>query len=157
MIDSLRQFFATRLQPAFKGSDTHIAEHAMRLATAALLVETARSDFEFDMSERDALDTILQRVYGLTKRETEELMKIAEAEVDASTSLDQFTRLLDRNLGLEQKHHILELLWEVAYVDGRIDKYEEYLIRKIADLLHVSHSHFIRAKLTQAERHKQHG
>jgi uncharacterized tellurite resistance protein B-like protein len=157
MIDSLRQFFEGSLKPAFKGSDTHIAEHATRLATAALLVETARSDFEFDMSERDALDTILQRVYGLTKRETEKLMKIAEAEVDASTSLDQFTRLLDRNLGFEQKYHVLELLWEVAFVDGRIDKYEEYLIRKIADLLHVSHSHFIRAKLTQAERHKRHG
>ena len=157
MINSLRQFVERRLQPAFKGNDSHIAEHAMRLATAALLVEAARADFDFDLTERGILESILQRVYGLTDQETLELLRIAEAEVNASTSLDQFTKLLDRDLSLEQKHHVLELLWEMAFADGRIDKYEEYLIRKLADLLHVSHRHFIQTKLRVAERHKKRG
>ncbi len=157
MINSLQQFFEQRLQPAFKGNDTHIAEHAIRLATAALLVETAQADFEFDLLERGALKSMLQRVYGLTGRETADLLTLAEQEVDASISLDQFTKLLDRNLNPEQKHHVLELLWEVAFVDGRIDKYEEYMIRKLADLLHVSHGKFIQTKLRVADRSKQRG
>ncbi|MES9885425.1 MAG: TerB family tellurite resistance protein, partial [Candidatus Sedimenticola sp. 6PFRAG1] len=75
------------------------------------------------------------------------LLVIAEAEVDASISLDQFTVLLDRDLVPDQKIVLLEMLWEVAFADGRIDKYEEYLIRKLADLLHVPHRGFIQAKL----------
>ena len=154
MFKSLKDFFEERLKPGLIEKEDQIAEHAIRLACSALLIELARSDFEFELSERIALERTLQRVYGITTEETAELMVMAESQADASVSLDQFTLLLDRNLNPAQKLHFLELLWELAYVDGRIDKYEEYLIRKLSDLLHVPHSGFIQAKLNVQRNHQ---
>ena len=157
MIKTFLQFFQQKLEPELQGEDSHTAEHALRLATAALLVETAMADNEFRLVEQKTLHSILQRVYELSAKETKELAKIAREEVEHSISLDQFTRLLDRDLNPEQKFHVMELLWEVAFADGRVDKYEEYLIRKLADLLHVPHKEFIRAKLRIADRRKKAG
>ncbi|MCG8428265.1 MAG: TerB family tellurite resistance protein [Chromatiales bacterium] len=124
-----------------------VPEHEIRLATAALLVETANSDYEFSVTEMDKLREILVRYYQLSSSEVEQLITQARSHVDDSISLDQFSRLLDTNLTPAEKVHVLELLWEVAFADGRVDKYEEYLIRKLADLLHVSHKGYISAKL----------
>ncbi|MES9874288.1 MAG: TerB family tellurite resistance protein, partial [Candidatus Sedimenticola sp. 6PFRAG7] len=147
MFKTLKELFDGRLKGELHDSNPRIAEHALRIATSALLVEISRSDYEFDLIERDKIQDIISTRYGLTTEETKELLVIAEAEVDASISLDQFTVLLDRDLVPDQKIVLLEMLWEVAFADGRIDKYEEYLIRKLADLLHVPHRGFIQAKL----------
>ncbi len=61
-------------------------------------------------------------------------------------SLYEFTRLLNEQLSREERIRIVEMLWRVAFVDSVIDKYEEYYIRKIADLLYVSHRDYIKAK-----------
>ena len=155
MIHTLKQLFDQKLRVSVHNQDASTAEQAVRVATAALLIETARADFEFDKMEREKLDRLIGETYGLSKQERRELIQIAEAEVEASVSLDQFTRLLDRNLSPTQKRRVMELLWEVALADGRIDKYEEYLIRKLADLLHVSHKVFISAKLSATEKGKE--
>jgi len=155
MIHTLKQLFDQKLRVSVHNQDASTAEQAVRVATAALLIETARADFEFDKMEREKLDRLIGETYGLSTQERRELIQIAEAEVDASVSLDQFTRLLDRNLSPAQKRRVMELLWEVALADGRIDKYEEYLIRKLADLLHVSHKAFILAKLNATEKGKE--
>ena len=42
---------------------------------------------------------------------------------------------------------MIEDLWRIAYSDERIDKYEDYVIRKVADLIYVTHSDFIKSKL----------
>lgn len=154
MLRSLKELFDSRLKREFADADERVAEHAVRMATAALLIETAKADFEFDLSERQALRALIQRTYELTDDETEELLRMAEAETDVAVSLNQFTTLLDRNLNPGQKLAVMKLLWELAYVDGRLDKYEEYLIRKLADLLHVPHRGFIQAKLAVTEQLK---
>jgi len=154
MLKSLKELFDGRLKRALLDTNEQTAEHAVRLATAALLVETAKADFEFDLSERQALQDLIQRTYELSPEETSELLKMAESEVDVAISLDRFTSLLDRNLNPGQKLTVMKLLWELAYADGRLDKYEEYLIRKLADLLHVPHRGFIQAKLAVTERLK---
>ena len=155
MIKTLKQLFEQQLKRSVHDQDARTAEHAVRIATAALLIETARADFEFDEHERQALDRLIGEIYGLSREERGELLRIAEAEVEVSISLDQFTRLLDRNLSPAQKCRVVELLWQVAFADGRVDKYEEYLIRKLADLLHVPHKAFISAKLAAAHRGKE--
>ncbi|MES9961890.1 MAG: TerB family tellurite resistance protein [Sedimenticola sp.] len=154
MFKSLKELFDKRLRAELHDTRAPIAEHALRMATAALLVETSRSDYEFNPVEGDTIQEILSRTYRLSPEEIRELLSIAEAEVDASISLDQFTVLLDRDLTPEQKIELLEMLWEVAFADGRIDKYEEYLVRKLADLLHVPHRGFIQAKLNVQSRSK---
>jgi uncharacterized tellurite resistance protein B-like protein len=42
---------------------------------------------------------------------------------------------------------LVENMWRVAFSDQKLDKYEEALIRKVADLIYVSHQDFIKTKL----------
>ena len=75
-----------------------------------------------------------------------EIIKTARTEVDHSISLHDFTRKVNEVLDAGEKAALIELLWEVAVADNVIDKYEEYFIRKIADLLYVPHKDYIKAK-----------
>ena len=124
---------------------------ARRLAVATLLVEIARADFEVDRSERSSILRMLAAAYGLDPEPAGELLARAEQTVEESVSLYEFTSRLNEELSPEEKADTVEMLWRVAFADGRLDKYEEHLIRKAADLLHVPHRRFIRAKL-KAER-----
>ncbi len=147
MLKNLKQFFEKYVEPGFGAEDFETVEHAIRLSTAVILVEVARADFEFDRSERDAIADVLQRTQLVSTSEAQELLRLAEAEIDAAVSMYDFIKVLNDNLRAEQKQLIIELLWEVAFADGRLDKYEDYSIRRLADLLHIPHKHFIQAKL----------
>ena len=84
----------------------------------------------------------------LDEQEVSALIVEAQACADEATSLHEFTRLINEQLTDAQKYHVIELLWQFGFADGAIDKYEEHLVRKVADLLYVRHSEFIRAKLS---------
>ena len=118
-----------------------------RVAVATLLVEIARADFEVDPAERIAIRRMLGAAYALDPESADELLARAEDAVEDAVSLYEFTSRLNDELSPAQKVEIIEMLWRVAFADGRIDKYEEHLVRKAADLLHVPHRRFIRAKL----------
>ena len=118
-----------------------------QLATATLLVEIARADFEIHPREQDAIRRLLRGACGLDPARAAELVARAEREAEEVVSLYEFTRRLNLELSREEKTEIVEMLWRVAFADGQIDKYEEHLVRKVADLLYVPHRNFIRAKL----------
>ncbi len=144
MIGSIREFFDRFIQPAT--SETESAARRLQLATAALLMEMVRADFESGTDEQAAVESLLRRHFDLTDAEARELRALGDAEAHQATSLYEFTRLLDEHLDVQEKEAVLELLWKVALADRHLDKYEEYLVRKVADLLHLSHSQFIRTK-----------
>jgi uncharacterized tellurite resistance protein B-like protein len=146
MIDRVRKFFETRVHAAISGGKPADAQHSRRLATAALLVEISRADDEITEVERAAILRSVQRAFNLNSHDTQELVKLAEREVEESVSLYQFTKLVDNGFNRQQKKEIVELMWKVSFADGELDKYEEHLVRKIADLLHVSHGDYIHAK-----------
>ena len=121
-------------------------EAAIRKATAVLMIDVARADSVFDPAE---FDSVLDRIaahFGLTPQEAVELVNSADEEADRLTSLHDFTQLLHANLDENEKSRIIGLLWEVAYADGRLDKYEDSLVLKISDLLHVSRGRVMRLK-----------
>ena len=120
---------------------------ASRLAVATLLVEIARADHDIDPAERTAIRRMLGASYGLDPASSADLLARAEHAVEESVSLHEFTSRLNDELSPQEKTGIVEMLWRVAFADGRIDKYEEHLVRKAADLLYVPHRRFIRAKL----------
>ena len=120
---------------------------ASRLAVAALLVEIARADHEVAPAERSSIRRMLAAGYGLDPEPAGELLARAERAVEESVSLYEFTRRLNEELSPDEKADTVEMLWRVAFADGHIDKYEEHLVRKAADLLYVPHRRFIRAKL----------
>ena len=146
MLASIKRFFDANITAATHAGNPLDQERAYQLATAALLIEMTRADHDVKSVERSAVTLAVQRAFGLDAEQTEELVALGEEEADAATSLYEFTRLINRQLDPKQKEHIVELLWHVALADGEIDKYEDHLVRKVADLIYVPHRSFIRAK-----------
>lgn len=145
MLNKLTQFFERHLQPA--GGDSKAMTFAQKqLAVAALLIEVATADHILDEAELTKLSAILEKKFTLPHEQLIELTELAKSESADSTSLYQFTQLINRDCSHAEKFELIKAMWEVAYTDMSIDKYEEYIIRKVADLIHISHSDFIRAK-----------
>lgn len=151
MIAALKQALSDIFGPQNTPSSTDDA-HEMRLAAAALMVEVMRTDHETAEEEELRIIALIRDSYDLDERETQALIDLAHEEARAAVSLNTLTRRLTDNLETEDRARLVELLWDVAYADGRIDKYEEHLIRRIAELLYLPHAAFIRAKHRAAER-----
>ena len=125
----------------------------MQLAAAALLIETARADFSQDATEQAALEELLSSSLQLDKRKVHELMILAENRADEATSLYEFTRVINDHYSAAQKLQLISAMWVVAYADGNLDKYEEHLIRRVAELTYVPHRDYIKSKLASVGRH----
>ena len=123
---------------------------ALSLAVAALLVELLRADYAVATGERAAVVAAVGRLLHLTADASEALVADAEREIDKSHDLYQFTSQVNRSYSDADKLQLLEQLWRVAMADDVVHKYEEHLIRRIADLLYVPHAGFIAAKLRAA-------
>ena len=120
--------------------------HSLELATAALMFEISRADHNISAEEKQVITDIIQNEFNLTHEETEILLTRAESEVNEAVSLSDFSGIIRQHLDYEERLKIIHNLWKVAYADNSIDKYEEYFIRKIADLLYISHADYIREK-----------
>ena len=148
MLDRIRSFFGERIDPERAGDP----EARLRLAAAALMVGVMRADFDAAESEKEEVRAAVRRHLGLTERETAELVALAEEETEGSVCLYEFTRLIHESFDAERKSRLLEELWRVAFADRVLEAQEEFLIRKIANLLHVPHAAFVAAR-QRAKRH----
>jgi uncharacterized tellurite resistance protein B-like protein len=150
-LEALRELFQTKV--ALRAdAPADAREHALRLAAAALMFEIVRADASVKDEELTVMRAALQSTFELSAEETGELVRLAEAQSRAASSLYEFTSLVDAGLDASQKKRVVELLWLVAFADGRKDAHEEHLVRRIAGLLHVPHPDFIDAKLRARER-----
>ena len=144
MLKAIREFFDAHIGAEASGRD---AQHAIQLATAALLVEVGRLDRDIDAAERAALLRAVRGRFGLDAGEAETLIDLAEAEAREATDYYQFTSLINKHFTPEQKQRVIEHMWTIAYADAELNLYEEHLVRKIADLLYVPHATVIAAKI----------
>ena len=147
MLNRLRTLLG---QSSAADADSHSSEprdHSVRLATAALLVEVARADFQEDDIEKDEVCDLLTNHFELEKSEVLALFDRATTAVDESIALQPFTETLRKSLSEEEREFVVEMMWIVVYADGVKDQNEEYLVRKVAGLLHVPQQRFIAAKL----------
>ena len=127
--------------------DEGAREQARNLAVAALLVEVLRADYATAEAERRQVVESLRGILGLGEAECAELLAEAEQQVDKAHDLHQFTAEINRTLAHDEKLRVVEQMWRVARSDEIVHKYEEHIIRRVSDLLHVSHREFIAAKL----------
>lgn len=134
MFSSLLSFLEERL--AAPGDDA-VSHDELRVAAAALLVEMARADFNEDETELGRARELLVERYGLTVTGAEELLAAAREESDHAVSLFRFTHLINQHLTMPEKLALMGMLWDVAYADGRLDKHEDALMHKLADLMYV--------------------
>jgi uncharacterized tellurite resistance protein B-like protein len=143
VLRAIQDFFRLKIEPDMEvGPD----QHGLQLATAALMFEMLRADDDEHPDERHALERALQKSFALSESETRQLAQLAEREADESVSLYQFTGLINRHFTPNEKIRVVEMLWQVAYADGSLDRYEEALVRKVAELIHVPHREFMQAK-----------
>ena len=155
MLQTLARLFLPSLDEAAKPAAEADRGRACRIAGTALLVEMSRADYEVTPVERSAILRALRRAFDLDPASAAELYREAERHADEATSLYEFTRLINDHFRPDEKDNLIELLWFVAFVDGELDKYEEHLVRRVADLIYVSHSTFIRTKHRAIERSRR--
>ena len=121
-------------------------EHALRVATAVLLVEVVRADFIVEPSEQQRLRQLLEQQFQLSQSELDALLEEAEADADRLVSIQHITRLLNQHYDHAMKRRVVEMMWRLVYADGEKSHYEEHLIRQVADLLYLSQTEFIQAR-----------
>jgi uncharacterized tellurite resistance protein B-like protein len=121
-------------------------EAALRLATAVLMIDVARADDVFDESEFDRVLRLVETHFQLTPQQAAELVNEASDKAEDLISAYEFTEMLHKHLDEDEKARIVGLLWQIAYADGRLDKYEDALVLKISDLLYVSRGRVMRLK-----------
>ena len=133
MIDRMLDFLTGRKTPAVSDSPDEL-----ELAVAALLIEAARMDDQFGEAERATIERLLKDRFDLSHDAVQSLMESAEGAVRNATQFFPFTREIVQRISHEDRAHILEMMWEVAYADGVLDPQEDALLRRIAGLIHVS-------------------
>jgi uncharacterized tellurite resistance protein B-like protein len=126
--------------------DPAAREHALRVATALLLIEVAKADFADDFAEDTAILESLKQFFALDDAAAVLLRDEARGAADHAVELQRFTRRLHEQLSVAEKQRVVEMLWQVALADRRLDKHEDHLVRRIAELLYVSHSDLIRIR-----------
>jgi uncharacterized tellurite resistance protein B-like protein len=127
-------------------ADPKTREHALRVATALLLIEVAKADYAEDAAEDEVLLLSLKQFFALDDAAAALLLEEARSTADRAVELQQFTRRLHEQLSVAEKHRVVEMLWQVALADNALDKHEDHLVRRIAELLYVSHSDLIRIR-----------
>ena len=141
MIDKIKSFFSKNVLEA--ETETTSPD---QLATAALLIEVMVIDGDLDDQEMQAITGTLSNMLDLSEEQIDQLIELSKEEVADATSLYQFTKEINEHFDIEKKLSLMTAMWRVAFADGHLDKYEENIIRRVADLLHIRHSEYIRCK-----------
>lgn len=122
-------------------------DDSVDVAVSMLLMEVARANFDVNAKQRQAIEQVLVERFDLSVEKAHQLTAQADVAVDEATGVWPFVRVINAQFDARQRFQVIELLWAVALADQEKHALEEALIRRIADLLYVSHSDFIRAKL----------
>lgn len=137
----------------FKQPSAQRPQMELNLAVAVLLTEILKADHQLNAAEQTALQQNLQRLFSLSDDDAVALMQQAKTQSDQANDLFKFTESINAHWQAEDKFRLLQGLWQVAYSDANLDKYEEHMIRRISELLYIPHSEFIRAKLSVKDKH----
>ena len=147
MIEKIKNLFSKKVLEVEADSTS-----AEQLATAALLIEVMVIDGNLDPDETQSFAATLSRMLDLSNQQVDELIELSQAEVREAISLYQFTSEINKHFDHNKKLSLMTAMWRVAFADGHLDKHEENIIRRVADLLHIRHSEYIRCKQLARER-----
>ncbi|WP_049722276.1 tellurite resistance TerB family protein [Gilvimarinus polysaccharolyticus] len=144
MLNRIAKFFERHRQA--DGAEEALSFSQKQLAAAALLMEVAAVDRVFEDAEFNEFKHIVANVYEISDADLEELCSIARDKQENATSLYQFTQLINDHCTTEEKFTLVKSMWQIALADGDLDKYEEHLIRRVAELIYLSHTDFLVAR-----------
>ena len=144
MRDMIKRFFS---QVSEENTSCNRNVQDVRVATCALFLEMAHIDDTFTKEETEIILSILKEKYQLSDEHADHLLEEAGRELKESIDLWQFSKLINDNYSTEEKMEVIKILWEIVFVDGKMDRYENYLMHKVATLLRLSNEKLIDAKL----------
>jgi len=127
----------------------------LQVATAALFIEMAKADGDFSDEERQRVIHIMQNTFNLDEDCVKELIDLSEKKLEESTSVYEFASIINKHFSREEKLELLEALWQIIYVDDKLDKYEDRLVKVIGGMINVAHKDIINAKLLVKEQLKR--
>ena len=145
MLEAIKKFFRTSMSPPAERAEP-ASKKDLRLAACALLLELAHADDEFSGEERTHLEGAIRRQYGLDATQAETLITLAEEARSQAVDLWQFTNLIAENYSLGQKMVLAEIMWGLVYSDGKLANKEDYLMRKISNLLRLEPGYLAEAR-----------
>jgi len=145
MIDLVKNFFSTREKEQEGG------EHDIHIATCALLLEMSQIDGDFSEEERRRILSTVCRDFAVSDEVAKTLLEASQEELQGSRDLWQFTTLINQHYSEAEKIGIIETVWRIAYTDGRLDQYEDFLVHKLANMLYLQHHQLIDAKVKVME------
>jgi len=145
MLESIKSFFRSSMSPTPEVSSA-AAKKDIRLAACALLLELAYADTEFSSEERRHLESAVRRQFGLDEANAEKLLELAEDARKEAVDLWQFTNLIAENYSTGQKMVLAEVMWGLVYSDGELASKEDYLMRKIFNLLRLEPGYLAEAR-----------
>ena len=138
MLKSLERLLASLLPvPSPGGGAPATDEHALQLAAAVMLVEVMRADAGISAAEREAVQSALAEKFALSPQEAATLAELAQETARTSIDLYAFTSRIHEHFEMPRKLQMIEMMWRVAYADGRLGEHERHMIWRIADLLHI--------------------
>ena len=120
------------------------------MATCILLIEVSKSDDDFDIEEQDKIKDLVRQKFNIPQDKIDSIFMYCNKEHDSMTSLYDWTEVINKECSYEQKCMIIGYMWDIAFIDSKIDKYEDFTIRKVADLIYVKHKDFIALKNDRA-------
>ena len=122
----------------------------LQIATCLLLIEVSKSDDDFSQSEEEKIKSLLKNNFEIPNSELEEMFDLYNSRHNSMTSLYECTEIINKECSYDQKLKIIGYMWDIAYTDSKIDKYEDYTIRKVSELIYVKHKDFISLKNSRA-------
>ena len=149
MLNKFLELFTKEDEPNLSQDENK--SHKLQMAACALLLEIANADDNFSSDEKLRIVKIMQSKFQLDEDEVVSLIEQSNEEIENSVSIYEFTNIINKNLNHDEKFLIVKSLWELAYVDGELDKYEDYYIKKISNNLHLHHKERVAAKMEVKE------
>ena len=151
MLDGLRQFIADIVSP-LAPQDRAFDDTGYRLAATALLIHVISLDGEPSPVEKRKLHGLLESRFGLDPGTADQLIASATLVEGEAVDLYHFTSVIMRSVNEEGRLRIVEMMWELAYADGRASEFEDNVVWRAADLLGVSSRDRIDLKHRVADR-----
>ena len=131
-----------------------VEDNSVLISAIALMIEVSLADEIMDISEVETLKNVLLKEFDVEQTKIDVLISNAKKNQNSSTSLYEFTRKINDEYNFEDKKNLILSMWKIAFADGNIDKYEEYVIRKVSDLIYISHPDFIESKQLAREEYE---
>lgn len=146
MLESLKRFFENRAGTD-PGKSKQRSGDDILVAVCALLVEMARIDEQFTAAEMDTILGELIERYGLSRAHAQNIVAEADRALENSLDLWQFARCINTDYTIAEKLELVDTLWRIVYLDGKMDAHEHYLMSKLKNLLHLDNEQLIASKL----------